>query len=318
MNYKNKILVLIHAIAIVLIIYCILLLQIFANPESINYHLKTSGSYNYLSEIVKSAIENRFPPELNDKILQKALAERLLNYFVTPALTERLAQPLLKTGAFVTKQQTSIEDNKVVIETKTYKDRITAELSETKIPDSLQNASQKIVAAIPETITLVDLDQRPNSVLGFLTKAKMYYERVSVLNWILIATALTTFLLLIFLNLRFLKQILLSIAYGYSSAGVFVVLGSWALPYIFSNFVPGDSHPVFGDQLNLFANNSITYFFNLSRKYGWLYLLIGLIAFLLWRWSVVERLQLSLGSRFSKNGKSFSTVPAKKTISKKH
>lgn len=288
---RNRWLIALHAIAIILITYFAFILNIFSSPSSVNYHLEQSGGYNHISEIVKLEIINRLPEDVSNNFLQKALAQNILNFFVTPVTIQKVARPMLEVPFFFVAQPTKIQNDKVVIETQQYRDTISAELPGLQIPGVLSTLAQKIVNAVPDTITLVDLEKRPNNVLGLLVKAKMIYSQISVINWVMVAVAIISFSLIVILNLHMIRQILLSLTFGYLTIGLFVLLGSWAIPYILINFVPESPDPVIGNQLNLFVNESLNYFFGLTRRFGWVYLVIALIAYLLWRLKAIDKVQ---------------------------
>lgn len=278
----------------------------FASPESIQNHLSQSGLYADIANLVKFRVDQRLEERLQDRIVLRALSERLLDAVVTPEFIQEYSKPLFTVGQKIIEKDLELANNKVVVDTAKYKDRIENELAQRQIPELIVPYVENIVAAVPDKLQLVDLNERPNSILGYLTKAEVWYGRITATNTIAWFLAIASAILLIIINSDALRRLCKLLFPAYIIPGIIVFVGSFLFPYI----VVLNTDVQTNIYLNKLISNAVYYFFELTRNPSYILLVLGGIFFLLSRWSYMDNLQDKLDSLLNRS------QPARKKKSK--
>lgn len=287
----NIFLTIVHILCLFILSYTLIVKNIFSSTDSLNTHLKAAGLYTDVSTMVKARISENLNQKFQDKIVQRALAEKLLDAIVTPDFVEKQSQRVLPLAAKVVSQPLDIQNNNVVVDTQKYKEKVNAELqsNKDKIPDIIEPAVTNLAGAVPDQLVLVDMQKRPNSILGFLTKAKILYEHISVWNTIALWVGVITALVLIVLNREQLRALFKYIAIAYLVSGAIVLIGSYLFPYLLMLMNTGQNI-----NLNKLISDASYYFFAQTRVPSIIYLVVGGIFFFLFKWSYVTALQVQV------------------------
>ena len=301
----NPYITIIHLVCVFVLCYTLIIKNIFTSPDSLNTHLKQSGLYADTSNLVKERISERIDQRFADKIVQGAIAERLLDAIVTPQFIEKQSQRVLPIAAKVISQPLDIANNKVVVDMKLYKQKVTSELAENtnQIPDIIEPTANNLVASVPDQLMLVDMNQRPNSVLGFLTKAKILFENINLWNVIALTLAVVTALMLIIINRENVRRLFQYLTVAYLVSGAIVLIGSFLFPYLSMLFNNGSNI-----YLNKLVSDAIYYLFAQTRTPSVILLGLGGVFYGLYRWSYIDVLQTKIDHMLNSVG----SVPAKK------
>lgn len=277
----NIFLTIVHILCLLVLSCTLIIKSIFSSTDSINTHLKEAGLYVDVSNMVKARVSENLNQRFEDKIVQRAMAERLLDAIVTPEFVEKQSQRVLPIAAKVIEKPLDIQNNKVIVDTKNYKDKVTSEVDnpDSKIPDLIQPAATNLIATIPDQLTLVDMEKRPNSVLGYLTKAKILYENISVWNSTALTVGIITALLLIIINSRQLRALFKYLTIAYLVSGGIILLGSYLFPYLIMLMNTGPNI-----YLNEMIRDATYYVFEQTRTPSIIYLVFGGLFYCIFRW----------------------------------
>lgn len=291
----NIFLTIVHILCLFVLSYTLIVKSIFSSTDSLNNHLKEAGLYTDVSDMVKARISENLNEKFQDKIVERAIAEKVLDAIVTPTFVEKQSQRILPIAAKVVSKPLDIQDNKVVVDAQKYKQKINSELqnNKDKIPDIIEPAVTTLVGAVPDQLTLVDMQKRPNSILAFLTKAKILYENISVWNNIALWVGVITALVLIILNREQLRALFKYLTIAYLVSGAIVLIGSYLFPYLLLLMNTGENI-----YLNKMVSDASYYFFAQTRVLSIIYLILGGIFFFLFKWSYVAALQVQVDKLF--------------------
>lgn len=291
----NIFLTIVHILCLFVLSYTLIVKSIFSSTDSLNNHLKEAGLYTDVSDMVKARISENLNEKFQDKIVERAIAEKVLDAIVTPTFVEKQSQRILPIAAKVVSKPLDIQDNKVVVDAQKYKQKINSELqnNKDKIPDIIEPAVTTLVGAVPDQLTLVDMQKRPNSILAFLTKAKILYENISVWNNIALWVGVITALVLIILNREQLRALFKYLTIAYLVSGAIVLIGSYLFPYLLLLMNTGENI-----YLNKMVSDASYYFFAQTRVPSIIYLILGGIFFFLFKWSYVAALQVQVDKLF--------------------
>lgn len=286
----NPWLIAIHTLCIFLLSYTLVIKSIFASTETLKNHMGQAGLFADISNLIKAEITDNLSVRLQDRIVLLALSERLLDAVVTPQLVERYSQPLLVAGERIIEKDLNIAQNNVVVDTSKFKQRATNEIKERKLPDIVVPYTENLIAAVPDQLQLVDLEKRPNSVLGFLTRAEILFGKINVINTIALYLGIATALFLIAFNTKTLRTLFKALATAYLTAGVTVLVGSFLFPFLLM-LTANAAQSIY---LNTLVSDAVYYYFGVTRTPSIILLLVGGIFFFLFKWSFVDTLQTKL------------------------
>lgn len=266
-----------------------------SSTETVDMHLQQSGLYADTAVLVKDRIGDRLERRFPDKPVALALSDRLLDAIVTPQFIQKQSQRALPWAQKIVAQPLDIQNNRVVVDTTGYKEKATAELAGRDIPDLLQTPIQNLVESVPNQLTLVNMRERPNSVIAFLTKAKMFYGHVETWYTISLSVAVLTGLLLVLINFFQLRIFFKYIAIAYLTTGGIILLGSYAFPYMIVAFNTGRDQII-----NSMVSHATYYYFQLTRSSSITLLIIGGISFLLYKLAFINKVQDAIDGAFNK------------------
>jgi hypothetical protein len=291
----NPYLTVIHLLCLIILCYTLVIKSIFSSTDTLNTHLEQANVYANASNLIKARITARLDQQFQDKIVQTAIADRLLDAIVTPQFIEKQSQRVLPLAAKVISQPLDIENNKVVVDAQGYKQKIQSELQSRSgnIPDFIQPAANNLIASVPNQLVLVDMTQRPNSILGFLTNAKIFFENTILWNNIALTVGIVTGLLLLIINFQSLRTFFKYVSIAYIISGVVVFIGSYFIPYIITLFNSGSN--IF---LNKLVSDASYYVFALTRTSSITLLGLGVLFYVLFRLSYLDALQVQIDKLF--------------------
>jgi hypothetical protein len=287
----NPYLTVILLLCLLVFSYTSIIKNVFSSTDSLNTHLEQANVYNNASTLIKARLSARLDQQFQDRIVQAAIADRLLDAIVTPQFVEKQSQRVLPLAAKVISQPLDIENNKVVVDTKNYKAKVQAELAARngKIPDFIEPTVNNLVTSVPNQLTLVDMTQRPNSILGTLTKAKIFFEHTILWNNIALTVGIVTGLLLLIINYRSLRTFFKYISIAYIISGIVIFIGSYFFPYLIMLFNTGPTI-----YLNQLVSDAAYYLFALTRMPSLTLLGLGLLFYLVFRLSYLDALQAQI------------------------
>jgi len=303
-------LIVIETISIFILVYTLLIKSMFASIDTLNTNLANANVYSHLSTMIKEVVIAHIPNTQHDAITN-AIAISVINAVVTPELIQQLGKPTLKVAVNWIAKPATISNNKIVIDTTQYKQQLKQVAQEKDLPQFLAPVGQQLEKAIPNQISIIDLNKNPHGIIQGIVRAKMFYQHINTLNTVAIWTAIISFFALIAINLRSIKRFLKTLAIGIATVSVVVLILSFLIPYVILPLFPVTNiDPVIKDEFNMMIQDIGNYLFAATRMPA-LYMLIGSGAlYFLYRWSYVERLQASID-------KAFFTKPAPATVSKK-
>jgi hypothetical protein len=291
----NPFIIIVHALCLFVLSYTLIIKGIFSSTDSLNTHLNQSGVYADASNLVKARISAGLEQRMQDRIVILAVSERLLDAIITPQLVEKQGQRILPLVSRVISQPLDIANNKVVVDMKSYKQRVTSELSSSTnpIPDILGPSVATLVAATPDQLTLVDMTQRPNSILGYLVKGKILFEHINTWNTIALTVGVVTAILLIIFNTENLRKLFRYLSIAYLVAGGIVFVGSYLFPYLLMLVNTGPNI-----YLNKLVSDAVYYLFAETRMPAIIFLAIGGVCYFLFRWSYSDVIQTQVNKIF--------------------
>lgn len=311
----NRLLILIISLALLTIGYLSVVQNSLATPEKLMVFLKESKVFNYTADIVKSEISDKLPQKIKDNIIESALITRFMDFVITADNIEKLAEPGLKIVYRSADTPTSIVDNRVVIDTTTYKSQASSYIAGLKLSEAINQPAQDVINSVPTQLTLLDTTKHPNSPLATLIKIR---DSLHMVNTILVVawwSIIITLLLTILINLRSLKRLCKTLAWGFGTAGIIIFVGSWLFPALISVFGPKSSDPVIGESTNGLINSIINTLFVSTRTFGILCLIVAVVSGLIYYFVPMQKVQDQLDTLLHKNPK----MPARKnTATKSH
>jgi hypothetical protein len=272
----------------------------FATSDKLLIFLKEAKAFNYTADIVKSEISDKLPQKIKDNVIESALISKFMDYVITPDNVEKLAGPGLKLVYKAADTPTSIVNNKIVIDTTTYKSQASSYIGGLKLADALAQPANELINSVPTQLTLVDNNKHPNNPLELLIKLR---NGLRTVNTILVYTWWTlaiTLLIILLLNLRNLKRLFKSITWSFAIPAVFIIVGSWLIPALISVFGPKSSDPVIGDSTNGLVNSIVTNLFSNTRTFGIVCLVIAIIAGLIYYFVPMQKVQDQLDTILNK------------------
>lgn len=261
-------------------------------PRILNFFDK-ANVYNNASEIIKLEVQSYYPKDIKSNFILVGLANKLVDFVVTPNLVEQAAAPAVKLSVSFAKSPTSIVSDKVVISTAPYKSQVLNTISELGLPGVLVTTVKLAVGAVPADLTLVNLEKHPNSPLAMIIQARSIIGSNETL---LVATSffmLFLWIVLITYNLRHIKKLFESvwISVGFSAIIVFLVVV--LVPWIVSLNLPGGVDSLGTAQNNL-VMDVVKYFASQISKFAIWYAIIAGICFVAWKYIKFDKTQAKI------------------------
>lgn len=244
--------------------------------------LENANVYTNLADIAKIEIQNHYPPRLKNNILEETLADRLVDSFITPGLVERIMEPSLKFSVVFANAPTMIISDKVVIDTTQYKQEASDVVVSWDLPKIFTRLGNTLISSVPTQLQLVDLSKHPNSPLGWIIKARTLLHYNAVLLNITWAFIIAILAILIIHNIVYLKRLFLSIWIAFISSSLLILVLYFGRVSIVSMFLPESTDQLISAQNNL-VSDILYYLIRQLRHGGLLYLVIGVVFFVLWK-----------------------------------
>lgn len=296
----NILLVLIVSISLIVVCYGGAVLDSIGTAAKLQSFLHQSKAFSYTADIIKAEVSDRLPQKIKDNVIEAALISKFMDFVITPDNIERLAEPGLKLTYKAADTPTSIVDNKVVINTTTYKSQANTYINSLNLSESLKNPAQTLIGSVPAELVLVDNTKHPNNALAILIQVRNSLRTlrtvVTTLWWIIPIA----FLILILINLRSLRRLAKSLTWLFAIPAVFVIVGSWLLPALISVFGARSSDPVIGDQINGLINAVSSYLFGTTRNFGFVCLVLAVIFGLVYYFMPFSKIQNQLDSQLDR------------------
>ena len=283
MNKKTKLIIFCQIVVVMLLAHTIILRGYVTNATKIEALLVEAKTFVYATEIIKTEIKNNLPEKIQDNIIEKAIVYKTIDYVITPKLVQEVSsKPIAKVIAAINKKgDSTIVNNKVVIDTTKYKAQLTKNISGWQLPKELNVLAIDVVSSLPPQVSIVNLEKNPNSFFAYIIKARIYVRELSN-----IITALTLVLAILIASIFVInrKKIVIAIrgtGWVLSFSGLFMII----LSYIGSATVSSVfivSNPTSVDNL---VNNMVlaigTNYLRASGIFGVISLIIGVIIIIL-------------------------------------
>jgi hypothetical protein len=299
-----------EAISIFVLVYTLLIKSIFASIDTLNENLANANVYNHLSTMIKQVVIAHIP-DTQHAVLTNAIAVNVVNALVTPELIQQVSKPTLNIAVNWIAKPTTIENNNIVINTAQYKQQLQQFAEEKDLPQFLAPVGQELQKAIPNQIVIMDLNKHPHGIIPAIVRMKVFYQHINIINTVAIWTAIFSFIALMVINIRSIKRFLKTLAVGFATVSIVVLILSFLIPYVVIPLFPVTNvDQIIQNDFNLMIQDIASYLFAATRLPA-IWLLIGSGAlYFLYRWSYVESLQTNID-------KAFFAKPTLSTVSKK-
>lgn len=292
----NRLVALVITISLIIVCYGGALLSNFGTAAKLQNFLHESKSFSYTADIIKAEISDRLPQKIKNNVIELTLINKFMDYIITAENIEKLAQPGLRLTYKAADTPTSIQDNKVVIATATYKDQAISYINGLGLADALKEPANSLISSVPQELTLIDNSKHPNNPLMVLIRVRdslrLVHNVVDVLWWVIPIG----FVIVLLLNLRNLRRLSKTLAWIFGTPAVFVLLGSWLFPALVGVFGARNTDPVIGDQVNGLINSAASYLFATTRNFGLVCLVLSAIFTLIYIFLPLQKVQHQLDS----------------------
>jgi len=294
----NIFFVVLFALSTFVLMYTLLIKSIFTSIDTLNANLANANVYTHLSTMIKQEVVARIPQNQH-AVITNAITVGVVNALVTPELIEQISKPTLTIAVNWIAKPATIQNNKIVVDTTQYKQQVTQFVQQKDIPQFLAPVGQQLQKAIPNQIEIMDLNKHPHGIIPAIVRAKVFYQHINTLNTVAVWTSILSFIALIVVNLRSIKRLLKSLAIGFATVSVIVLILSFLIPYgILPLFHVTNIDPVIQDEFNVMMQDIAIYLFAATRIPA-VWMLVGSGAlFFLYRWSYVARLQMNIDKAF--------------------
>lgn len=262
----------------------------FKDVPSMLSFLERANVYNNASTLIKLEIQENYPATIRNNIILRGLTDELVKVIITPQLVAKVAKPALQASVAFAQSPTAIIDDKVVISTSPYKAQARQVVGDFGLPNIMTKTVGLLINALPSQLTLVDLQKRPNSVLGMIIKARTILAQnnaARVSSWVVLIGVL---LVSIFYNLRHVKKLIESlIIICLVSSGVFILL--WVLiPVIFGMILPAPLTSIITAQ-NALVTDAVVFLVKQMMFVSLYYLALGIVLIVILKLVKFDRAQ---------------------------
>lgn len=261
-------------------------------PSMLSFFSK-AHVYDNLSSLIKLQVQSNYPKPIRNNVLLYGLANQVVNTVVTPNLIAQVAKPALQVSVAFAKAPTSIVSNKVVVATAPYKKQAVTALQNFGLPKFFVVNAQLLLDSVPKQLVLVDLQKRPNSVLGLIIKARTLLRNNQMALGISWSILFGVVAVIVVYNLAHLKNMLKALFIGYSAAGVVIVALYFLLPWILGIVMSDTSTDILIVQ-NQLVSDAVMYLVLQMRNMALYYLAVGGVSFIIWRFVPLEKVQAKL------------------------
>ncbi len=293
----NRLSAAILIISLIVVCYGTALINNFATAAKLQNFLHESKAFNYTADIIKAEISEKLPQKIKNNVIELTLINKFMDYVITAENIEKLAQPGLRLTYKAADTPTTIQDNKVVIATATYKDQAISYINGLGLADALKEPAQSLVNSVPQELTIIDNSKHPNNPIMLLIRVRdtlrTVHTVVDVLWWVIPIG----FIVVLLLNLRNLRRLSKTLAWIFGVPAVVVLLGSWLFPALIGVFGARNNDPIIGDQVNGLSNSASSYLFATTRNFGLVCLVLSAIFTLIYIFLPMQKIQHQLDSQ---------------------
>ncbi len=293
----NRLVAVVITISLIVVCYGTALLNNFGTAAKLQNFLHESKSFSYTADIIKAEISDKLPPKIKNNVIELTLITKFMDYVITAENIEKLAQPGLRLTYKAANTPTSIQDNKVVIATATYKDQTISYINSLGLADALKEPAQSLINSVPQELTVIDNSKHPNNPIMVLIRMRdslrFVDSMVNVLWWVIPIG----FIIVLLLNLRNLRRLSKTLAWIFGTPAVVILLGSWLFPGLIGVFGARNNDPVIGEQVNGLINSASSYLFATTRNFGLVCLVLGVIFTLVYLFLPMQKIQHQLDSQ---------------------
>lgn len=275
--------VLTTTLALILLPYFNIFKTTFTSSENTMDFFRNASTFNYTSQIIKSEIQARLPEKVQQNLLERSIINRLVDLIVTPQLIENIAEPLIKfqINRLQSKQVFTLSSNNVEFNLQPYKQNLTNYIDSYNLAEGIETTITDFVNSVPNTITVVNGQDNPDSVVLKLVKLREGYHNLLLINTVLWTVVFVGAVLLIVLNYNDLRRLFRIFAKLFTTSAVVVLLLSYILPPLLANLIPTNLSENSGSEISQLINSIITQYFSMSREYVWWYAGLALLCCLL-------------------------------------
>lgn len=249
--------------------------------------------YDNASTLIRLEVQNSYPPIIKKNLLLSGFANKLVDLVVTPELVANVAAPALRLSVGFAKAPTSIIDNKVVIATAKYKQQAVQVLTDFGLPKFVVVNAKLIIDAVPVHLTLVNLEKRPNSILGLIIKARTFLAYNHMVRDISVMLIIATLVILLLHTIDKIKNFFVALSWSFGSIGLLIVGVYVIRMWLMGMFLPTTQDAVTIAQ-NALVIDAVSYLLQEVRNIGLIFLGTGVISMVCWKFLNFDKLQIKI------------------------
>jgi hypothetical protein len=155
-----------NIVLIVILFFSLISLSVFSpinrnfkDASSANLFLSKTGVYTDLSELIQLKIQEKYPSLIQNNILLRGLANKLVDIVVTPDLVSSAAKPAIAASYAFAQGPTELLNDEVVIMTDSYKEQAKSLLGDLDLPKLLVVNGDLLIDSIPNQFAIVNLEK---------------------------------------------------------------------------------------------------------------------------------------------------------------
>lgn len=265
----NRVVLVILTTTLVLVSFATVLRDNFTTGAKSYLFLKESRAFDNIAQIAKNDISNNLPDNIKNNFIKRAIITKIMDIIITPENVSKVAEPAIIKLYKLSGEATKIADKQIVFDTTVFKSQAKDYLPAVGLPQGLADTTSDFVNSIPNTITILDVENNPNSPLAILVKLQSAFRAISTVTSALWLAVVVSILAALLLNVKNLRRLLKTyyLAFGISAG---LVLGlSYGGPAITASLLPATT------PTNALVNNLVNNFCLMTQGYGWILLSIA-------------------------------------------
>ncbi|MSR89385.1 hypothetical protein EXS53_00380 [Patescibacteria group bacterium] len=265
----NRVVLVILTTTLVLVSFATVLRDNFTTGAKSYLFLKESRAFDNIAQIAKNDISNNLPDNIKNNFIKRAIITKIMDIIITPENVSKVAEPAIIRLYKLSGKATKIADKQIVFDTTVFKSQAKDYLPAVGLPQGLADTTSDFVNSIPNTITILDVENNPNSPLAILVKLQSAFRAISTVTSALWLAVVVSILAALLLNVKNLRRLLKTyyLAFGISAG---LVLGlSYGGPAITASLLPATT------PTNALVNNLVNNFCLMTQGYGWILLSIA-------------------------------------------
>jgi hypothetical protein len=274
----NRLLIIIFSISLILGSLLAVFKNNFSNGAKTYLFLKEANAYENISELAKVEINNNLPDSIKSNFIKKALIEKVIDTIITPENVSKIAEPGLVNLYKLSDKAASLASKKIEFDTVDIKKQAEQYLPKLGLSTSFTDTTLDFVKSVPDTVTIINVEKNPNSPLAIFLKIRAAHKAVNQATDIVWLIALLSLIGIIIINIKNISRLLSSIYWPLGVSGALILAITYILPPIALSFMPSVANADETSAINNLVSGLINNYLKLVRGYGWIYLLIALIA----------------------------------------